>query len=110
MFGRYLQEAGWHVIYIWEFNTPRVCSNCHLDLVHDEFPNAMCGLGEEADKFAYRHKAKSTFKVRRCTNPVCGRPWDHDRNAAWNIAYLGMLRYFQRERPLYFSKGLDNLP
>ncbi|KAJ2107306.1 hypothetical protein GGI16_001581 [Coemansia sp. S142-1] len=110
MFGRYLQEAGWHVIYIWEFNTSRVCSNCHLDLAHDEFPNAMCGLGEEADNFAYRHKAKSTFKVRRCTNPACGRPWDRDRNAAWNIAYLGMLRYFQRERPLYFSKSLDNLP
>ncbi|KAJ2073070.1 hypothetical protein GGH13_002248 [Coemansia sp. S155-1] len=70
----------------------------------------MCGLGEEADKFSYHHKAKSTFKVRRCTNPACGRPWDHDHNAAWNIAYLGMLQYFQRERPLYFSKGLDNLP
>ncbi|KAJ2067930.1 hypothetical protein GGI08_001135 [Coemansia sp. S2] len=110
MFGRYLQEAGWNVIYIWEFNTSRVCSNCHLDLAHDEFPNAMCGLGEEADKFAYRHKAKSTFKTQRCTIPTCGRPWDHDRNAAWNIAYLGMLQYFQHERPLYFSKGLDNLP
>ncbi|KAJ2027721.1 hypothetical protein GGI08_006384, partial [Coemansia sp. S2] len=110
MFGRYLQEAGWHAIYIWEFNTSRVCSNCHLDLAHDEFPNAMCGLGEEADKFAYRHKAKSMFKVRHCTNPACGHPWDRDRNTTWNIAYLGMLRYFQRERPLYFSKGLDNLP
>ncbi|KAJ2061055.1 hypothetical protein GGI17_003312 [Coemansia sp. S146] len=109
-FGQYLQEAGWHVMYIWEFNTSRVCSNCHLDLVHDEFPNAMCGLGEAADNFAYRHKVKSTFKARRCTNPACICPCDRDLNAAYNIAYLGMLWYFQRERPLYFCKSLDNLP
>ncbi|KAJ2057315.1 hypothetical protein GGI17_005715 [Coemansia sp. S146] len=99
-FGRYLQEAGWHVMYIWEFNTSRVCSNCHLDLAHDKFPNAMCGLGEAADNFAYCHKAKSKFTARHCTNPACICPWDRDRNATRNIVYLGVLRYFQRERPL----------
>ncbi|KAJ2338430.1 hypothetical protein GGH91_004811, partial [Coemansia sp. RSA 2671] len=104
----YLRQDGWHVITVWEFNTSQVCSRCHHELESGELPYKLCNVGSSADGHAFRYKPANNHFVKRCT--ICRTTWNRDFNAALNIAYLGMLQYYQRQRPLYFRKGLSKPP
>ncbi|KAJ1819456.1 hypothetical protein LPJ60_003759, partial [Coemansia sp. RSA 2675] len=93
----YLRQDGWHVITVWEFNTSQVCSRCHHELESGELPYKLCNVGSSADGHAFRYKPANNHFVKRCT--ICRTTWNRDFNAALNIAYLGMLQYYQRQRP-----------
>ncbi|KAJ2061116.1 hypothetical protein GGI17_003296 [Coemansia sp. S146] len=104
----YLCRDGWHVIYVWEFNTSQVCSHCCRQFEDDYMPYKMCKVGDAADGHAYYYKPKKSHFTRHCT--VCNEIWNRDVNAAHNIAYLGMLQYYMRQRPRCFSKRLQDPP
>ncbi|KAJ2006441.1 hypothetical protein GGI06_005389 [Coemansia sp. S85] len=104
----YLRRDGWRVITVWEFNTSQVCSRCHHELKFGEFPYRLCNVGSPTDGHAFCHKPTNNHSVKRCTR--CWTIWNRDFNAALNIAYLGMLQYYQRQRPLHFRKELSKLP
>ncbi|KAJ2697629.1 hypothetical protein H4218_003838 [Coemansia sp. IMI 209128] len=104
----YLRRDGWHVITVWEFNTSQVCSRCHHELKSGEFPYRLCNVGSFADGHAFCHRPTNNHSVKRCTR--CRTIWNRGFNAALNIAYLGMLQYYQRQRPLHFRKGLSKPP
>jgi putative transposase-like DNA-binding protein len=78
-----------HVLDIWEFNTSKVCSQCH----------ATRRLGEE------KGVTEKHF-VRRCEEPSCQAIWNRDINAALNMVYLTKLLLMEKVRPPLFSKSL----
>jgi Putative transposase DNA-binding domain len=85
---------GLNVIPIWEFNTSRVCANCH----------SLNGLVDMRGQ----HISKPHF-VRRCANIECGTIWNRDVNASLNMLYLTHLILHNYNRPDYFRKSLGKL-
>ncbi|KAJ2884311.1 hypothetical protein H4R27_002192 [Coemansia aciculifera] len=104
----FLRREGWHVIVVSEMNTSQVCSYCCRLFEYDYMPYKVCDVGSAADGHAYFYKPASNHFVRRCS--VCHAILNRDGNAARSIGYLGMLEYYKRQRPLCFTKHLQEPP
>lgn len=87
---KYIHKA--NVMYVREFNTSKVCSNCH-------YSKEMIGFDNGS------HHVNKHF-VRSCTN--CHMIWNRDVNASLNMIYLAKEMIAGRQRPELFSKSLKH--
>ncbi|KAJ2065136.1 hypothetical protein GGI17_000547 [Coemansia sp. S146] len=104
----FLRREGWHVVTVSERNTSQVCSYCCRQFKYDYMPYKVCDVGDAADGHTYFYKPARNHFVRRCS--VCHAILNRDGSAARNIGYLGMLEYYKRQRPLCFTKHLQEPP
>jgi len=82
------------VVYVDEFRTSRLCSDCFTPMVGMPFADPVTA------------EVKPSRNVCLCENDLCTAPcWERDMNAAKNMWQLGLMQVHGHPRTLQFRRG-----